>query len=95
VAAEVALGVVLDDDLPVVGLPERDGAVERADERVIGLDAAVEDANADPGPRRAPERPLPGDPIRPLDADPDRRRGRRRQAPGGKLLAGRALGLLL
>jgi len=76
VAAEVALRVVLDDDLALLGLAEGNCALERADERVIRLDAAVEDADANAGAGRAAERPLAGDTLRPLDADPDL--GRRR-----------------
>ena len=48
-AAEVPLGVVLDHDLAFVGLAQRDGALERADERMVRLHATVEYANPDPG----------------------------------------------
>jgi hypothetical protein len=95
VAAEVTLGVVLDDDLAVLGLAQRDRALERADEGMIGLDAAVEDADANSGPGRAADRPVPCDALRPLDADPDLGRRGGGKAPGRQRLAGVPLRLLL
>src|SRR5215831_6100978 len=66
-----------------------------ADEPVVRLNAAVEDANPDPGAGRSAQRPVPGNAFRPFDADPDVCRGGRRQAPGRQRLAGVPLRLLL
>ena len=94
-SAEVALGVVLDDDLPVLGLAQRDRPLERPDERMIGLDAAVEDADPNPGPGRAAERPVACNALRPFDSDPNLGRRGGWEAPGREGLAGIPLGLLL
>ena len=93
--AEVAFGVVLDDDLAFFRLTQRDCPLERADKRVIGLDAAVEDADPDPCASRIAERPVARDALGPFDADADGLRGGRRQAPRRQRLAGVPLGLLL
>src|SRR4029079_10746796 len=67
VAAEVALLGRLDRNLVVLPALDRDGPCERTDERVVRLDPAVEDADADAAPRRISPGPLTGDPRRPLD----------------------------
>src|SRR6185503_12513746 len=71
VAAEVALLVRLDRDLAVLPALDRDGPCERPDERVVRLDPAVEDADADAAPGRISPRPLAGDLRRPLDRQLD------------------------
>ena len=43
----------------VAGAGCRDGALEPAHERMVAVDAAVEDADVDAGPGRASERPIP------------------------------------
>src|SRR6185503_2781549 len=58
VAAEVALLVGRRDRLVVFAHADRDRAVDRADLRMIGLDAAVEDAHANALAGRAVECPV-------------------------------------
>src|SRR4051812_34180385 len=82
VATEVALGVRLDLGLVLVpDAVEGDGTVDLAHERVAGLDAAVEDADADALAGRAPDRPVACYALRPLDADRDAIAGAGRKAP--------------
>src|SRR4029079_6289430 len=61
VAAEVALLGRLDRNLVVLPALDRDGPCERTDERVVRLDPAVEDADADAAPGRISPRPPAGD----------------------------------
>src|SRR5207247_8561650 len=82
VAAEVALGVLADPHVVAFVPRDRNRAVEVADERVSGLDAAVEDADADALASRAAPRPFTGDALGPFLADRDLLRGVGRQAPG-------------
>ncbi len=82
VPAKIAFRVVDDLELVVVVAQNRDGAVDATDERVLELDAAVEDADADTGPGRTAPCPLPGHLLRQRHrhADPVDRLGRK--APG-------------
>src|SRR5207248_5418361 len=84
VAAEISFRVLIHLDPSVLGLHDRNRALQLADEWVAALDAAVEDADADALARRVAERPVAGDPFGPLDADRDPLRGAGREAPGGK-----------
>src|SRR5581483_9987480 len=58
VPAEIALLVLRDDRLSLLAERDHDCAVDLADKRMLALDPAVEDADANPRPRRALERPL-------------------------------------
>ena len=84
VTADVALGVLLGDDLVVLADRDDDGALEVADERVSCFDARVEDADAYSFARRAAERPLAGDALGPLPRERDAVDRVLRQAPRGK-----------
>ena len=86
VPAEVALAVVDDLQLAVLVAKDCDRAVDAADERMVELDAAVEDADPDAGAGRAAPRPLSCHLLgqRHRHADPVHRL--RRQAPGRKVL---------
>ena len=84
-AAEVALGVLLELDLVLLAAVERDGALDVTDHGMGRLDPAVEDADADAGAGRAPEGPLPRDALRPVDADRDALAGPGGKAPRGNL----------
>src|SRR4030095_4048176 len=95
VAGEIAFRVLLDHDLALVRPPQRDCAFDLADEPMIRLDAAVADADPDPGAGRTAQGPFPRDALRPFDADPDLRRSCCGQAPGRQGLAGIPLGLRL
>ena len=57
-----------------------------ADERVAGLDAAVQDADADALAGRAAPGPLACDALRPVDADRNLVAGAGREAPGREAL---------
>ncbi len=56
----------------------RDRALDPADERMVAVDAAVEDADVDALAGRSSDRPVPRDPVGPLGRDADRRRPPRR-----------------
>src|SRR5262249_38408515 len=71
VAAEIALLVGRRDRGAVVVDADRDRAVDLADERMVRVDAAVEDADSDVLTGRALERPLARDALRPLEVEPD------------------------
>src|SRR5262249_42514343 len=70
-AAEIALLVGRRDRGAVVVDADRDRAVDLADERMVRVDAAVEDADSDVLTGRALERPLARDALRPLKVEPD------------------------
>ena len=94
--AEVALGVLDELDLVLVAdAVEGHRPVDLADERMAGLDAAVEDADADAFARGAAPGPLARDALRPVDSDRDLVARAGRKAPGGKALGVLACGLLL
>ena len=84
-AADVAFGVLGDERPAVLAGGDDDRAVDLADERVVALDPAVEDADADALAGRAAPRPLAGHLRGPVavERDPPGRAGG--QAPGGKL----------
>ena len=84
-AAEVALEILGHDRLVAVDA-HRDRPLHLADERVAALDAAVEDADADTGPRGASERPFAGDAVGPRDRRAQLLEGICAQAPSGKRL---------
>src|SRR5207247_8844144 len=86
VTAEIALAVVDDLQLAVLVAEDGDRVVDAADERMVELDAAVEDADADACAGRAAPRPLARHLLgqRRRQADPVDRL--RRQAPGRELL---------
>ena len=85
VPAKVAFGVLGDDRLAVLARGDEDRARDLPDERMPGLDPAVEDADADAPAGRPPESPVAGDRGGPfaLERDPLGRAGG--QAPGGEL----------
>ena len=85
VAAEVAAVVVRDGDL-VALLRDGDRALHGSDQRMVELDAAVEDAHAYPRTRCVAERPLAVDTLGPQRGEVDRVAGGGGKAPGGKLL---------
>ncbi len=86
VTRDVALVVVHDAHLLPVDL-DAHRPRHRADERVVELDAAVEDADARPRPGRPAPGPLAGDALRPLGRERELRRGGlAADAPGGKSL---------
>src|SRR5439155_1104674 len=58
--ADVPQLVGHDTDLLVLSELDADGACDRGDERMVTVDAAVEDADLDPSARRSLERPLAG-----------------------------------
>src|SRR5205823_7654014 len=84
VAAEVSLRVLDELELALLVLDDRDRPFEPADRRVAGLDAAVEDADADALAGRAAKGPIARDPLGPLDPDCDPTGRVGRQAPRGK-----------
>ena len=85
--AEVAFRVVDDLQLAVVVAHDRDRAVDATDERMVELDAAVEDADPDAGAGRAAPRPLSRHLRRAsVDGHADPVDGLRRKAPGRKFL---------
>ena len=86
VPAEVALLVGRRDRVAVLVDRDRDRLVDLADERMVRLDAAVEDADANALAGRALERPLARDALGPLEVEPDRS-----VDPGGSDHAGSAL----
>ena len=95
-AAEVAFGVLHELDLVLVtDAVEGDRPVDLADERMAGLDAAVEDADAHALAGRAAPGPLARDALRPVDPDRDLVSGAGREAPGRKALGLLGCGLLL
>ena len=81
-AAEVAFDVVDDRDLIALADFNRDGPGELADERVLGLDPAVQDADADAVPGRAAPRPLTRDAAGPLRREREGFGGAGGEAPG-------------
>src|SRR5215218_3000804 len=83
-AAEIALGVLLDRRLALRVHRDRPGALELADERVPGLDAAVEDANPNSLAGRALQRPVARNAVRPLERHRDAVDRVSRQGPRGK-----------
>ena len=82
-------------DLVVLAALEGHRAVDVADQRVVGLDAAVEDADRHALAGRPAPGPLAGDALRPVDADRDLLARAGGQAPGRKALGGLRIGLLL
>jgi hypothetical protein len=71
VAADVALGVLVDPRLPVLAGGDDDGALHGTDGGVVRLDAAVEDADARAGAARLAVRPVARDLLRPGALDRD------------------------
>ena len=91
VAAEVALEVVGDDGLVVGADRDRNRALHLADERVPGIDAAVEDADPHALAGRTAPGPLARYLSRPLEGERDALRTASRQAPGWAKLLRRLL----
>ena len=79
----------------VLAALERHGAVDLADQRVVGLDSAVEDADRYALAGRPSPAPLAGDALRPFDPDRDLLARASGQAPGRKALGRLRIGLLL
>src|SRR5205823_14223813 len=71
VAAEIALLVQRRDGLATLAHRDGDSALHLTDERMVSLDAAVEDADAHACARRAAHRPRAVDPLRQRIRDPD------------------------
>ncbi len=86
VPAKVALVVVDDLQLAFLVAQDRDRVVDAADERMVMLDAAVEDADPDAGAGRAAPRPLPRHLVGQRHRHADPVDGLRRQAPGREVL---------
>ena len=85
VAAQVAGVVVGDRDLVAVAR-DRDGTLDGADERMVELDAAVEDADAYALPVRAAPGPLARHALRPRRRQRDRLVRAGGEAPRGKVV---------
>ena len=84
--AEVSLRVVDDLQLAVFVANDGDRVVDATDERMVELDAAVEDADPDSGARRAAPRPLSRHLVGQGHRHPDPVNRLGRKAPGRKFL---------
>src|SRR5205085_3650467 len=84
VPAVVALGVLHGDRLALLAHRDRNGAGDVADERVVPLDAAVEDAHAHARAGRADDRPIPVNPLWERVLERDSRCRVARQRPRGE-----------
>ena len=87
-AAEISLGVLVDDDFALRADRRDDGLLHLADERMLRIDAAVEDADPHALAGRAAPGPLARDLSRPLDGKVDALGGPGRQAPRRAQLVG-------
>ena len=88
VTAEISLGVLVDHDFALRADRGDDGLLHLADERMLRIDAAVEDADPNALAGRAAPGPLARDLSRPLDGKVDALGGPGRQAPRRAQLVG-------
>ena len=85
--AEIALAVLEDLQLALLVAEDRHRVVDSADERMVELDAAIEDADPDAGARRAASGPFPRHLIGQRHRHPDPVNRLRGQAPGREVLS--------